>query len=286
MPAVECAGLTFTYPGGVRALDGVDLLVEAGEAVAIVGQNGSGKTTLIRHLNGLISPSEGSVTVGGRAVAGTEPADLAPVIGLVFQNPGDQIFQSKVIDEVSFGVRQLGLAEDVIATRVATALGQVGLATAGEAHPYDLTLGDRKLLCLASILAMEPDTLVLDEPTTGLDSAGVDRLSGIVRALNAAGRTVITVTHDMELVAELFGRTIVMHNGRVILDGPTAEVFRQADVLARASVKPSAMSRLAQELGLPDDLLTVQQMVEWLTRAAPGRPSSGLPVAVLAGDES
>ncbi len=261
MTAIECRGLVFTYPGGVRALDGVDLVIQPGEAVAIVGQNGSGKTTLIRHFNGLLEPSEGTVVVGGRALAGTEPADLAPVIGLVFQNPGDQIFQSKVRDEVAFGVRRLGLPDDVVRARVTASLEIVGLEAAADSHPYDLTLGARKLVCVASILAMEPATLVLDEPTTGQDGAGIDRLSAIIQSLVAEGRTVVAVTHDMELVADLFPRTVVMLGGKVVLDGPTPAVFRQAELLARASVKPSAMSLLAQRLGLPADVLTVQGMV-------------------------
>lgn len=261
MAAIECRGIVFTYPGGVRALDGIDLVIQPGEAVAIVGQNGSGKTTLIRHFNGLLEPSEGTVTVGGRPVGGTEPADLAPVIGLVFQNPGDQIFQSKVRDEVAFGVRQLGLPDDVVRARVAASLEIVGLEAAADSHPYDLTLGARKLLCLASILAMEPATLVLDEPTTGQDGAGIDRLGAIIQSLVAEGRTVVAVTHDMELVADIFPRTMVLLSGKVVLDGPTAAVFRQAEVLAQASVKPSAMSLLANRLGLSADVLTVNAMV-------------------------
>jgi energy-coupling factor transport system ATP-binding protein len=264
MPLLECRDLVFAYPNGVQALAGVSLSVEAGEAVAIVGSNGSGKTTLVKHLNGLLAPQSGFVWVDGQPLGKREPADLAPLVGLVFQNPSDQIFQSRVDEEVKFGLRQLGLRGQALADRAMAALEEVGLAWAASLHPYDLTLTERKLVCLASVLAMNPKVVVLDEPTTAQDQHGVLRLIEIVRHRLAQGQTVVTITHDMDFVAEAFERTVVMREGRILLDGSTPDVFAQPEVLATTYVKPSAMSRLAQRLGLPAGLMTVERMADWV----------------------
>lgn len=264
MSLLECKELEFTYPNGVHALAGVSFAVEAGESLAIVGRNGSGKTTLVKHLNGLLTPSSGSVLIDGQPILKRDPAELAPIVGLVFQNPSDQIFQARVWDEVAFGVKQLGMVGQALEDRVANALAEVGLSTAKEINPYDLTLTERKLICLASILAMNPRVIILDEPTTAQDQLGVMRLIEIIKMLLSEHRTVITITHDMDFVAETFARTIVMREGRIILDGPTAAVFAQPQVLETTYVKPSAMSRLAQRLDLPNTILTIPDMVNWI----------------------
>jgi energy-coupling factor transport system ATP-binding protein len=264
---LECRDLVFSYPHSGPALAGVNWSVEPGEAVAIVGRNGSGKTTLAKHLNGLLAPQAGSVWVDGQAVAGREPAELAPLVGLVFQNPSDQIFQSRVDEEVSFGLRQLGLRGDVLAERVRAALADTSLEWAASLHPYDLTLTERKLVCLASVLAMKPKVVVLDEPTTAQDQFGVNRLIEIVRRIRGQGQTVVTITHDMDFVAEAFERTVVMREGQIVLDSPTPQVFARQAVLATTYVKPSAMSRLAQQVGLPADLMTVDRLANWVQKA-------------------
>jgi energy-coupling factor transport system ATP-binding protein len=268
MPLLECRDLVFSYPNGVQALAGVTLSVEPGESVAIVGRNGSGKTTLVKHWNGLLTPQLGTVWVDQQAVAGREPADLAPLVGLVFQNPSDQIFQSRVTEEVSFGLRQLGLRGTELAQRAGAALAETGLEWAADLHPYDLTLTERKLVCLASVLAMNPKMVILDEPTTAQDQYGVLRLIEIIGHRRARGQTIVTITHDMDFVAEAFERTVVMREGRIVLDGPTVEVFAQPNVLASTYVKPSAMSRLAQQLGLPAELMTVERMADWAQESA------------------
>ncbi|HEV8536339.1 MAG TPA: ABC transporter ATP-binding protein [Candidatus Limnocylindria bacterium] len=261
---LECRELTFRYPNGVSALNGVDFAVQPGESVAVVGQNGSGKTTLIKHFNGLLSPTSGVVLVKGRPIAGAEPADLATTVGLVFQNPADQIFQSKVEDEVAFGASRLGLTREEVDERVSQALAETGLSSVSASHPYDLTLSERKLLCFASVLAMKPEVIVLDEPTTAQDSLGVRQLVRIIGKLIGEGRTVIAVTHDMEFVAEVFARTVVMREGRIVLDGPTSSVFQQRDVLETAYVKPPSMGRLSQRLRLAETVLTVDGLVAWV----------------------
>ena len=215
-PAVEVAGLVHVYPDGTRALEGVDLRVAVGESVAIIGQNGSGKTTLVRHFNGLLRPTEGVVRLDGRDVAGSRVARLAAVVGLAFQDPDQQIFAGRVRAEVTFGPRNLGMRGPDLDDAVADALAAVGLADAVDANPYDLGYARRKLLAIASVLAMRTPIVILDEPTTGQDRDGVERIGLIVRAMQAAGRTVIAITHDMAFATRWFDRVVVMHEGRLV----------------------------------------------------------------------
>ncbi|MBA3307327.1 MAG: ABC transporter ATP-binding protein [Chloroflexi bacterium] len=212
-------------PSAVRALDGLDLSVGPGERVALVGQNGSGKTTLVRHLNGLLRPTTGRVLVDGVDAAGLRVAQLARRIGLVFQDPDRQIFAGSVRSEVEFGPRNLSMSEAERLVAVEEALAAVDLAGEADTNPYDLGASRRKLLALASVLAMRTPVLVLDEPTTGQDLRGVARVREVIESAHAAGRTVIAISHDMRFVAEMFERVVVLRAGRVILDGQPAEVF-------------------------------------------------------------
>ncbi|HEY7936534.1 MAG TPA: ABC transporter ATP-binding protein [Candidatus Limnocylindrales bacterium] len=249
---IEIHGLVHVYPDGTRAIDGVDLRVEDGERIAIIGQNGSGKSTLVRHLNGLLRPTSGDVLIDGESAADQRVAALAAKVGLVFQDPDRQIFAGRVQVEVGFGPRNLGLRGAALDASVAQALAAVGLASEANRNPYDLGFSKRKLLALASILAMGTPTVVLDEPTTGQDLRGVERIQGVVADLHAAGRTVIAVSHDMRFVAETFARVVVMEAGRVTLDGTPAEVFAAAnwEALARTYVEPPLASRIGDRLGL------------------------------------
>jgi energy-coupling factor transport system ATP-binding protein len=251
-PAVEIAGLVHVYPEGTRALAGVDLRVTAGEAVAIVGQNGSGKSTLVRHLNGLLRPTAGVVRVAGRDNAGVRVARLAALVGLAFQDPDRQIFAGRVRAEVAFGPRNLGVRGEALDGVVIEALAAVGLADAADANPYDLGYSRRKLVAIASVLAMRTPIVILDEPTTGQDSRGMARVREIVRGLVAEGRTVLAVSHDMRFVAETFGRVVVMREGRIVLDGTPAEVFAEAawPVLASTYLEPPLAARVGARLGL------------------------------------
>ena len=249
---IEISGLVHVYPDGTRALDGLDLRVAPGEIVAIVGQNGSGKSTLVRHLNGLLRPTGGTVRIDGRDIAGQRVARLAATVGLVFQDPDRQIFAGHVRAEVAFGPRNLGLRGAELDRRVAEALEVVGLAGAADGNPYDLGHSRRKLLAIASVLAMRTPIVVLDEPTTGQDLRGVARVRAIVAALAAEGRTVITISHVMRFVAETFRRVIVMRSGRIVLDGTPAEVFAAESwtVLASTSLEPPLAARVGARLGV------------------------------------
>ena len=252
MSAVAFEGVGFVYPDGTRALRGVSFSVDAGQRVAIVGQNGSGKSTLARQLNGLLRPTEGRVLVEDREVGRRHVAELARSVGLAFQNPDRQIFASRVRREVEFGPKNLGRRGEELRRVVDEALALVGLDDDAEANPYDLGFSRRKLLALAAILAMETPIVVLDEPTTGQDARGVERVETIVSHLAERGRTVIGISHDMRFVAETFERVVVMREGAIILDGPPGEVFAEANwaLLASTFLVPPFAARVAARLGL------------------------------------
>lgn len=210
------------YPNGIEALRDVSLHVRPGEAVAIVGENGSGKTTLVKHLNGLLRPSAGRILLDGVPTDGIPVDRLAATVGFAFQDPGDQLFERSVEREVSFGPRQLGRSAAQTSSLVEAALAMTGLVDERVVNPYDLDRSRRKLVALAGVLAMDPAVLVLDEPTTGLDREGVERVGRIVRAMQAAGRTVIAVTHDLTFATRGFDRTVVMDDGRLADHRPPA----------------------------------------------------------------
>ncbi|MBA3235861.1 MAG: ABC transporter ATP-binding protein [Chloroflexi bacterium] len=244
--AIRCMDVAFTYPGGTRALDGVDLEIRVGERVAIVGQNGSGKSTLVRQFNGLLHPDAGQVEVLGVPTAGRHVAELARDVGLAFQNPDRQIFAGRVGREVEFGPRNIGRSGPELAAAVDAALESVGLDGMASVNPYDLGFSRRKLLAIASILAMRTPIVILDEPTTGQDARSVERVQRIVTELGDAGRTVVAISHDLRFVATTFDRVVVMREGHVVLDGPPEVVFAEASwpLLASAALEPPFPARV------------------------------------------
>lgn len=266
MPAFTLDSVVHVYArGAVRALDGVDLRVEAGERLALVGQNGSGKTTLVRHLNGLLRPTSGRVLVDGQDAAERTVAQLARSVGLVFQDPDRQIFAGSVRAEVEFGPRNLGMRGTLLRASVDEALDAVGLGGEARTNPYDLGASRRKLLALASVLAMRTPVLVLDEPTTGQDLRGVAVVRSVIDSTHAAGCTVIAISHDMDFVASTFDRVVVMRAGRVILDGTPASVFdeRTWDSLRSTFLEPPLAARLGVRLGLgptPTDVALIRAL--------------------------
>jgi len=248
-PVVEAVDVEFTYPGGARALDGVNLAVGCGDFVAIVGQNGAGKTTLTRHFNGLLRPSSGDIRVLGRSTQGVPTIELCRHVGYVFQNPDEQLFCTSVQEELRFGPTNIGADPGVTSQRVEEILGDIGLTKYREVWPKYLTKGERQRLALASVVAMDPDVLVVDEPTTGLDWVeSLQILDYLERLRNEQKKTIIIITHDMNIVSLYAKRVVVMARGRVVGDGTAREVFSQPDLMQLACLRRPPIADLSQAL--------------------------------------
>jgi energy-coupling factor transport system ATP-binding protein len=248
-PLIKCRSLEHTYPNGVTALQGIDLEIYPGEMVAIVGQNGSGKTTLAKHFNGLLMPTGGSILVNGKTTKEQGIFRLGQNVGYVFQNPDHQIFSEKVFDEVAYGPRLRGLSEEEIKGRVTLALESVGLTGFEEEDPFTLTKSGRQRVAVASILAVQPEVLILDEPTTGLDYSEQRSMMDMVRHLNDMGSTIIFITHHMWVVAEYARRVFVINDGLLFLEGTTRDVFSHEKELLEASLRPPHFIQFTNLLG-------------------------------------
>ena len=258
---IEIANLHFTYPTGVQALRGVSLTIDSGEQVAIVGQNGAGKTTLVKHLNGLLQPTSGSVRISDWETREHAVAKLARRVGYVFQNPDEQLFSKNVATEVAFGPRNLGFSDEQIQALIQDALVMTELSNKTETNPYDLSPTWRKMVALASVIAMDTPIVIFDEPTTGQDAANIARIANVIKTLRERGKTVITITHDIDFCAENFERVLAMSQGQVLLDGPANEVLGQEEVLATTYVDPPQLTRLGKKLGFKE---TVRNQEEFL----------------------
>ena len=246
----EAERLNFSYPLGPRVLDEINFRIHPGEFVAIVGQNGSGKTTLAKHLVGLLTPGDGRVLLEGRDRQTLRPAETAQTAGYVFQNPDHQIFAATVEMEIAFGPRNFGLTNDEVEQRVAEVLRAVNLEDARERDPFLLSKGERQRLAVASVLALRPRLLILDEPTTGLDYREQRRMMGLVSDLNRAGIAIIIITHAPWLVAEYARRVVLMRRGRIRFDGPVDKFFQQDELLRQSSFRPPEVTLLARRFGL------------------------------------
>lgn len=225
---IEVSDLKFSYPDGRQALRGVDLSIAPGEKVGLVGPNGAGKSTLMLHLNGILRAASGSVAVCGQPVDDEHLAYIRRAVGLVFQDPDDQLFSPTVFEDVAFGPMYMGLSRVEVAQRVQTALAGVGMEQAGERVPHHLSGGEKKRVAIASVLAMEPEILVLDEPTAGLDPRARRELINLLRQLP---QTMLVSTHDLWMVQELFARSAVIDGGRIVADGPTQILLSTPDLL-------------------------------------------------------
>ncbi|MEV6754750.1 ABC transporter ATP-binding protein [Streptomyces sp. NPDC051214] len=227
-PSLEVAGLAFAYPDGHQALFGVDMRIGRGERVALLGPNGAGKTTLVLHLNGILTGGAGTVTVAGLPVGKKHMAEIRRRVGIVFQDPDDQLFMPTVREDVAFGPAAAGMRGPELEARVRKALGQVGMAEFADRPPHHLSFGQRRRVAVATVLAMEPEILVLDEPSSNLDPASRRELADILRSLDV---TVLMVTHDLPYALELCPRALILSEGVIAADGPTGELLADEDLM-------------------------------------------------------
>jgi len=272
---IRCENLTHTYPNGVQALCDLDLEIQKGEYVALVGQNGSGKTTLAKHFNGLLLPASGSVTVMGTLTTEGGVSRLFQKVGYVFQNPDDMLFCSSVEEEIGYGLKMMSAPAAEITARVDAVIRELGLEDLRREHPFALSLGDRQRVAVACVMCLEPEIFVFDEPTTGQDYYGGERIMSLIDQLHHSGRTIVIITHDMPLVAEHARRVVVMQAGKIACQGTPGEVFARAALLRELSLRPPQVTLLAQKLDpAHEPVLNVSQMVSWILGTA-GQPSAG-----------
>ena len=267
-PILEVEGVGFAYDGGPPVLEDVSLRIHAGEVIALIGQNGSGKTTLAKHLNGLLRPTRGSVRLDGVDLRRIPLERAAQQVGYVFQNPDHQLFAASVEEEVAFGPRNVGVRDGKLAARVRDVLAAVELQALGDCDPFLLSKGDRQRLAVATVLAMAPRVLILDEPTTGLDYPQQRRMLDLFARLRAGGTTVIVITHSPWVVAEYAERALLMRAGRLIFDGSFTQLVGAPDLLRSAAFELPPATRLGYALGIA--VRTAEELA--LSLGAPPRP--------------
>jgi len=259
---IEVKDVYFTYPNGVEALSGVSLAIRNGDFVAVMGQNGAGKTTLVKQFNGLLKPTKGEVLVDGVKTRETSIASLARKVGFVFQNPDHQLFCETVEEEIAFGLRNFGFDQKTVKRRVTWALNLLGLAEYRQSSPFMLSGGERKRVALASVLAWNPKVVILDEPTIGQDHQQKEKLRQFIVQLNAQGKTVVVVTHDVEFVAECNPRVVLMSRGKILADGAAEKILTDHDLTMQASITPPQVTRIfagLADLGLPTNVIDVYE---------------------------
>ena len=257
----EIRNLEFSYRPGTPVLHGINLRLDA-RPTAIIGQNGAGKTTLVKLLKGLLRPTGPSIWFRGEDISHKTVAALAAQVGYVFQNPDDQIFRYNVLDEVMFGPLNIGMSEEQAREKSRAALALTGLSDQENSNPYDLELNECKMVAIASVLAMDPDVLILDEPTIAQDMMGRRRIADIVRTLSAQGKLVLAILHDMDFVAECFDRVVVMAQGQVVADGSPRQVFADSAALQAARLDPPHVTQLCTRLGYDGVFLTVEEFLD------------------------
>jgi len=260
----------FSYASGVEALKGVSLTVRDGEFVAIMGQNGAGKTTLIKQFNGLLKPTKGNVLVDGTETTKTSVAILARKVGFVFQNPDHQLFSESVEEEISFALKNFGYNKDIIEDRVVWAINLLGLTQYRKTSPFMLSGGERKRVALASVLAWDPQVLVLDEPTIGQDHQQKENLRQFILQMQTQGKTVIIVTHDVEFVAECNPRVVLMREGKIVADGEGKDILTDAKVIEQSSIVLPQIAQVFMLLdvaGLPKNVIDIYEAKTLLLKA-------------------
>lgn len=271
MNIIETRDLTHVYRGKIKALDGINFSAKPGERIAIIGANGAGKSTLFKHFNGILKPTSGEVLIKGEAVNKKNILDVRRTVGVVFQDPDDQIFAPTVKQDVAFGPMNLGLPPDVIEKRVHEALELVRLTGFEERAPHHMSTGEKKKVAMAGILAMQPEVLVLDEPTAGLDPGGALRLIRLINDMNRyLGITIITATHEVDIVPLLADRVCIMSEGRIIGDGTPQEIFSTDELIKKTHLRLPIVAQLLELLqneGVPVNVkFTIEEAKDELLR--------------------
>ena len=238
---IEAEDLHYRYPDKTLALDGINFSITHGESVAIVGENGAGKSTLLMHLNGTLLPTSGEIRIGHVPVNKRNLNTIRQSVGMVFQNPDDQLFMSTAFDDVAFGPLNLGFSQEEIKIRVEEALATVGMLHVKDRPPYHLSGGEKRRIAIASVLSMSPNVLAMDEPSSDLDPGSRRKL---IELLQSFEHTKIIASHDLDMIADVCERTIVIYRGRVEADGPTAKIFKNKELLKRCSLEqPLSMQK-------------------------------------------
>ncbi len=265
---IDIRNLWHQYPDGTLALRGINLRIHEGEFIGLIGQNGAGKSTLLLHLIGLLRPTHGKVEVFGKNVLTMSIAELSQRIGLIFQNPDLMLFQNTVWSEIAFGPKNIGLSKDEVRERVEEAIKMMRLEGFEKRHPRALSRGQRHRVAVASILSMRPKIIIADEPTTGQDYGASKKYLELLQRLNSMGATIILVSHSMDLVARYAKRVIVLKEGRILLDGPTRDIYSRVDILNKTDLNQPYITQIAnklKEFGCPT-ILTLEELIEVLTK--------------------
>lgn len=249
MHLIETRELSYVYPGNVKALEGINFIAPRNARIAVIGSNGAGKSTLFKHFNGILKPTSGSVLIKGEPITKNNIREVRKFVGIVFQNPDDQIFSPTVEQDVAFGPTNLGLDEKTVHHRVHEALRMVRIDDLVDRVPHHLSGGEKKRVAIAGVIAMEPQILILDEPTAGLDPQGVQELTGVINTLSRTyGITVIFSTHDVSLVPEVADYVYVMNKGRFVAQGTVKEIFAQQELLRSVRLEVPVLPRLIRSL--------------------------------------
>ena len=267
---IEALDVHYSYPNKVEALKGVSLTIKDGEFVAIMGQNGAGKSTFVKHFNGLLKPSVGTVKVNNVETTKTSVAKLARNVGFVFQNPDHQLFSETVEDEVAFALKNFGFEKEVIEKRIDWALNLLSLTQYRKTSPFLLSGGERKRVALASVLAWDPETLVLDEPTIGQDHEQKEKLRQFILQMQTQGKTVVAVTHDVEFVAECNPRVVLMKEGKIVADGIGNDILTDPVLLEQASIVLPQIAQVFTKLsvlGLPKNIIDIYEAKQIILKA-------------------
>ena len=273
-PILETQNLTFTYPDGTRALKNINMSINKGEKVAVMGANGAGKSTLFSHFNGLTEPTSGIVKINGNEMKYDKKSllKIRQKVGVVFQNPNDQLFAPTVQEDVAFGPMNLGLDLNEVDKRVEKSLKMVGMEGFEEKPPHHLSGGQQKRVSIAGIIAMNPELMIIDEPTAGLDPQGVDQVLTILNHLNENGMTLLVSSHNVELITEFANKIFIVHDGEIINEGSTNDVFSNHEILKKAHLRPPKASEILHKLqkeglNVQPNKLTTQEACDEIIKA-------------------